>query len=959
MTTLGKRKGREEGQEKSHGTTLFVSNLPYTATSTDVKTLFSDIAPVRTAFVVLEQGTGVSKGVGYVSFAIREDAAMAIDKISKEGITLDGRSLRVQWAGSKNKDHEHVEETQAKPAKAPTARPPKPAGSSDPLAIRTIVISGLPAGIDSKALWKKIRKLKGAEKVEWPLKADSGEEDPSVAHAVFETPAAASEAVNKLHAHVFKGSLLSATLKKRLDGLAKAAAAKKTKAPAKQKAGATPNRASRLIVRNLPWDITEQDLRAIFLPYGPIYSIHIPAASEVKPEDDAAKSEEGEAKPTRLRAKGFAFVWFLSRKDAEKAMESCNGMTVEAGMAEALVSDKQKKKKQRREEKKKKAQEGETAGDDEEDEERERHDRKRTIAVDWALSKDKWEAEKAKLEAQDDGDVKMGEGSEDEDEHEDESGSEDSDESGSEDEDEQLGVHEHGSDESDAEESDDDFDEEDEEQEPAKPTLPPPEVGTTIFVRNVPFEATEDELRTLFRAFGPLRYARITMDAATGRSRGTAFACFWNKEDADKAIEQSNILRAETLGNQPAVTKKNPFKLPSLLTPDPSASIAQNLVLHGRTLDVSRAVTRDEASKLKEAGERQREKADKRNLYLLREGIILPNTPAAESLPPAEVEKRTQSFNARRALLRSNPSLFVSRTRLSIRQLPLFVTERMLKRLAIHAVRAFEAEVKAGKREPLTSDELTEASADQDDEAVKTEEKDAASKKHKGKGRNTGVKQAKIVRQQDRVDPVTGKGRSRGYGFLELGTHADALRVLRWSNNNFAVGRLFEEWWMAELEDLIKAEKRKDAATRDETRIKRIREEIEKGVPPKSRGTLIAEFSIENIQVVQRRAAKTGAEKDGKGGKEAKGAKQARSKVSAAGASGEKKGQRRQSLPNIKTEEMEERPKKKRRGSDPPKPVAKPAKQTGENTSSTKAKQVGSLIGRKRKERKMKKSRGK
>ena len=56
-----------------------------------------------------------------------------------------------------------------------------------------------------------------------------------------------------------------------------------------------------------------------------------------------------------------------------------------------------------------------------------------------------------------------------------------------------------------------------------------------------------------FRAFGPLRYARITMDAATGRSRGTGFVCFWNKEDADKAIEQSNILRAETLGDTPAV----------------------------------------------------------------------------------------------------------------------------------------------------------------------------------------------------------------------------------------------------------------------------------------------------------------------------------------------------------------------------------------------------------------------
>lgn len=78
-----------------------MSNLPYTATSVDLQTLFSDIAPVRSAFVVLEAGTGVSKGVGYVSFAIKEDAQSAFDKISKEGINLVGRNLRVQWAENK------------------------------------------------------------------------------------------------------------------------------------------------------------------------------------------------------------------------------------------------------------------------------------------------------------------------------------------------------------------------------------------------------------------------------------------------------------------------------------------------------------------------------------------------------------------------------------------------------------------------------------------------------------------------------------------------------------------------------------------------------------------------------------------------------------------------------------------------------------------------------------------
>ena len=370
--------------------------------------------------------------------------------------------------------------------------------------------------------------------------------------------------------------------------------------------------------------------------------------------------------------------------------------------------------------------------------------------------------------------------------------------------------------------------------------------------------------------------------------------------------------------NMPYQMKKNPFKLPSLLTPDPSASIARSLVLYGRALDVSRAVTRDEASKLKEAGERQRKKADKRNLYLLREGstylppslfspasslrtpfiwpltlcpdafsaVILPNSPAADQLPPTEVEKRTQSFNARRALLRSNPSLFVSRTRLSVRQIPLFVSERMLKRLAIHSIRAFKNEVKEGKREPLSIDELTEpVPAEGADEDVKMEGEEDSPQQEKGKakrgakdrGRNTGVKQAKIVCQQDRVDAVTGKGRSKGYGFLELARHADALRVLRWANNSPAVGRLFEEWWKAELEDLVAAEKKKPEGTRDEGRIKRIREEIEKGVPPKSKGTLIVEFSIENIQVVQRRAAKTGPagkererKKGAKGGREQK-----------------------------------------------------------------------------------------
>lgn len=297
----------------------------------------------------------------------------------------------------------------------------------------------------------------------------------------------------------------------------------------------------------------------------------------------------------------------------------------------------------------------------------------------------------------------------------------------------------------------------------------------------------------------------------------------------------------------------------SILTPDPSAASAQSLVLHGRTLDVVHAVTREEAGKLKEAGEKAREKADKRNMYLLREGgeldfifccccfsfeteffatVILPNTPAAETLPSVEVQKRTDSHNARRALLGSNPSLYVSKTRLSIRQIPTYVTERMLKRLATHAIQVFDEEVTSGSRAGLSEEEMAR------DEPAS----DGDKARNKGKA-IPRVRQAKIVRQADRVDALTGKGRSKGYGFLELREHADALRVLRWANNNPDVLSLFSEWRSAEL-----AEEKKDT---DVARAKRITDLENRGSSAKQpRDSLIVEFSIENTQVVRRRAAR-------------------------------------------------------------------------------------------------------
>ncbi|KAJ4474254.1 hypothetical protein J3R30DRAFT_3406265 [Lentinula aciculospora] len=953
--SLGKRKEREEESAKQHGSTLFVSNLPYTATSTDLQTLFSDIAPVRSAFVVTESGTGVSKGVGYVSFSIKEDAQAAFGKISTDGINLVGRILRVQWAESKPKEKGEKVKTDKKVI--PPPRPSHTKTSNDPLAIRTIVVSGLPSDADAKVLWKKFRKCEGAEKVDWPVQS-SGQAD--TAHVLFSTPQNALDAVAKLHAHVFKGSLLSVGLKKRLDNLAKPVGRQGTAS------NAAPSRAARLIIRNIPFNTTQQDLRAVFLPYGPIYSIHIPTETKTDDADGISKNSQ-----SKSRTRGFAFVWMNSKKDAERAIEGCNGTVLRAGVAENMISDKQKRKKQRRVEKKmKEGMEKETeeseveaggGGDsDNDDEDNKNPSDERIIAVDWALSKDKWEEEKSKI-VKEDQDVEMddeatsGDGNSSEFSSSSASGSESEDEDG-------VGLHDGDESGSGSGSEFDSFDDDEKDEIPVKPQLPAPETGNTLFVRNVPFTATEDELRTLFRAFGPLRYARITMDPDTGRSRGTGFACFWNKEDADKVVAQSDLLRTETGSTE--VSKQNPFKLPSILTPDPSSSLARSLVLQGRTLDVVRAVTRDQAGKLKEEGERRREKADKRNMYLLREGVILPNSPAASLLPSADLERRTSSFAARKNLLKTNPSLYISKTRLSIRQIPVLVTERMLRRLAAHAVKMFNKEVKNGERKGLTEDELSaepeaENKADAE-EAVGETKKDIKDKKRKPFGRSklSLVQQAKLVRQQERVDTITGKGRSKGYGFLEMHTHADALRVLRWANNNPDVADLWEGWWKEELEGLLKAEKAKpekakqgeeqskvdiememEGKERDISRIKRIEMELEKieggaesgALKKKSRGTLIVEFSIENVQVVQRRKAMQDDRRK-------------------AGPMQREQPRKREALKLPKGEE-ELLPKKKRKVE-----KVKEVKEKGDvkvNDSNPKAGQtVGFVIGRKRKERK-------
>lgn len=88
--------------------------------------------------------------------------------------------------------------------------------------------------------------------------------------------------------------------------------------------------------------------------------------------------------------------------------------------------------------------------------------------------------------------------------------------------------------------------------------------------------------------------------------------------------------------------------------------------------------------------------------------------------------------------------------------------------------------------------------------------------------------------------------------------HSDALKVLRWANNNPDVGPLLKSWWAEELKDLFDTlEKKGDKRTEEEkARCKRLKdalEEIKMGVTKASTRTLVVEFSIENMVIVKKR----------------------------------------------------------------------------------------------------------
>src|SRR3954454_18826834 len=78
------------------GSKLYVGNLPYTTTSTDLEQLFGQHGSVQSAEVIADRDTGRSKGFGFVQMGSDDEAQAAIAALN--GQEHDGRALTVNEA---------------------------------------------------------------------------------------------------------------------------------------------------------------------------------------------------------------------------------------------------------------------------------------------------------------------------------------------------------------------------------------------------------------------------------------------------------------------------------------------------------------------------------------------------------------------------------------------------------------------------------------------------------------------------------------------------------------------------------------------------------------------------------------------------------------------------------------------------------------------------------------------
>ncbi|KAJ8767166.1 hypothetical protein K2173_013563 [Erythroxylum novogranatense] len=728
---MGKNKKTKESGGKGANSeyspnTVFVSNLPYTFTNTQLEETFSDVGPIRRCFMVAKKGTTEHRGFGFVQFAVMEDANRSIEL--KNGSSVGGRKIVVKHAVHRAP----LEQRRAKTAQVV---------ETDNKTKQIDDGAGLPTSGDKHASkfpesGKKLESKKSVKLFTVPTDKETGSEKQRVARIVIFGGLLNDSMAEDVHTIAKEvGTVCSITypLPPEIleqhglgqDGCKLDASALLYKSVreartcvvtlhqkeikgntvwARQLGGeGSKTQKWKVIVRNLPFKAKSDEIRKLFSTAGFVWDVFVPHNSETG------------------ASKGYAFVKFTCKQDAEKAIQKFNGHLFG----------------------------------------------KRPVAVDWAVSKKIYGTGPNASAAPEDGNQDV-----------DSSNNTSGDDLDDDDYDANLtnknqqpsGIDD-ASDDSESSEKDGtnnlvDFDKEvdiarkvfenlvsssskdstsliddlvmskrnqepdsealatgsklsSESEIPAKSgknksansehTVGDDDLLRTVFINNLPFDVDNEKVRQRFSAFGEVESFVPVLHQVTKRPRGTGFLKFKSVDAANSAVSAANV--GSGLG----------------------------IFVEGRQLKVLKALDKKSAHD-KELEKAKTESNDHRNLYLAKEGLILEGVPAAEGVSASDMAKR-KNLQEKKSKKLQSPNFHVSRTRLVIYNLPKMMNEKELRKLCVDAVIS-----RATKQNPR-------------------------------------IRQVKFLEDTKKGKIVT-KNHSRGVAFVEFSEHQHALVALRVLNNN-------------------------------------------------------------------------------------------------------------------------------------------------------------------------------
>ncbi|XP_071930703.1 uncharacterized protein [Coffea arabica] len=733
---MGKKKKVKatDGDSQYSPSTVFVTGLPYSLTNAQLEESFSEVGPIRRCFMVTKKGSSEHRGFGFVQFAAVEHANRAIEL--KNGSTVGGRKIQVKHAmhrasleqrrskgnqaeisdgvaqakdnklslSAKTVEHEEfskslstvnetlesLEKRKAATTSSSIADEETSLEKEKQRVAKTVIFGGLLNTAMAEDVHRLARECGTVRSIIYPLPKEELEHHGlardgckmDASSVLYTSVKSARSSVAALHQKKIHGELLWA---RQLGG------------------EGSKTQKWKLIVRNLPFKATVNEIKNMFSAVAFVWDVFIPQNPE-----------------TGL-SKGFAFVKFTSKQDAENIIKMFNGKNFG----------------------------------------------KRPIAVDWAVSKKVYASGGKSLDAGEEGPDKHGEESDsdgdlDEDDtevnekslqdykvdgmsdgsdstEEKVSGSEtnfdeeaditrkvlqnlisspskatdslDNDNSGLSKEmkdDESLGISSKLSDTFIAPNTIPGNSGKNKQIE-KNPTERDNELQRTIFISNLPFDSSSEEVKQRLLAFGEVESFLPVLHHVTKRPRGTGFLKFKTSDGADAAVSAAN------------------------------AAAGLGIFLKGRQLKILKALDK-KAAQDKVSEKTKKEDRDHRNLYLAKEGLILEGTPAAEGVSVSDMSKRKMLQEKKMTKLKS-PNFHVSRTRLAMYNLPKTMSEEELKQLCIHAVTS-----RATKQKPV-------------------------------------IRQIKILRESKNTNS-TRKNSSRGVGFVEFSEHQHALVALRVLNNN-------------------------------------------------------------------------------------------------------------------------------------------------------------------------------